>query len=132
MKSAIILLGLLLSASVLASTSAVNEVMQSLQTTGAKPANAQHGQQLWNQTHNGKPPFTERSCTSCHGNDLATTGKHVRTGKPIEPLAPSVNNKSLTEVRKINKWLKRNCKWTLGRECTAQEKADILSFISQQ
>ncbi|MFK5970948.1 MAG: DUF1924 domain-containing protein [Candidatus Marithrix sp.] len=29
----------------------------------------------------------------------------------------------------IRKWFKRNCKWTLGRECNAQEKGDILKFI---
>ncbi|MEA3244387.1 MAG: DUF1924 domain-containing protein, partial [Pseudomonadota bacterium] len=33
--------------------------------------------------------------------------------------------------KKIEKWFKRNCKWTLGRECTAQEKADFLAYIDK-
>ena len=43
-----------------------------------------------------------------------------------------VNGKRLTSIKDIRKWLKRNCKWTLDRECTPQEKGDFLSFIQQQ
>jgi hypothetical protein len=73
-----------------------------------------------------------RACTSCHSNDLTQPGRHATTGKAIEPLAPSVNAKRLTERRRIEKWFKRNCKWTLGRECTPQEKGDLLSFMGKQ
>lgn len=73
-----------------------------------------------------------RSCTSCHGESLAALGSHQRTGKRIEPMAPSINPERLTDRRKINKWFLRNCKWTYGRECTAQEKGDILLWLSQQ
>ncbi|MCK5721690.1 MAG: DUF1924 domain-containing protein, partial [Gammaproteobacteria bacterium] len=45
---------------------------------------------------------------------------------------PSVNQASLSKVKKIKKWFKRNCKWTTGKECSAQVKADILAFIKQQ
>lgn len=47
-------------------------------------------------------------------------------------MAASVNPKRYTKMKKINKWFKRNCKWTLGRECTNQEKGDILKYLSQQ
>jgi cobalamin biosynthesis protein CbiG len=30
---------------------------------------------------------------------------------------------------KVEKWYKRNCNDVLGRECTAQEKADLLSWL---
>ncbi|MCW8907187.1 MAG: DUF1924 domain-containing protein, partial [Sedimenticola sp.] len=50
-------------------------------------------------------------------------------GKAIEPMAPTVNPKRLTEVKQIKKWFVRNCKWTLGRECTAQEKGDFLAYL---
>lgn len=73
-----------------------------------------------------------RSCESCHGESLFATGSHYKTGKLIEPMAPSVNPERLTERRKINKWFLRNCKWTYGRECTAQEKGDILLWLVQQ
>ncbi|HCS12500.1 MAG TPA: hypothetical protein DIW28_01710, partial [Zetaproteobacteria bacterium] len=44
--------------------------------------------------------------------------------KRIEPMAPSVNPERLTDPAKIEKWFGRNCEWTIGRDCTAQEKAD--------
>ena len=47
-------------------------------------------------------------------------------------MAPSVNPKRLTDRTKIEKWFVRNCKWTFGRECTPQEKGDLLSFISSR
>jgi hypothetical protein len=43
-----------------------------------------------------------------------------------------VNPRRLTERRQIEKWLGRNCKWTLGRDCAPQEKGDLLSFIRSQ
>jgi len=30
----------------------------------------------------------------------------------------------------VAKWFRRNCKTVLGRECTAQEKGDILTYLS--
>jgi len=74
----------------------------------------------------------KRSCSSCHTDNLQNIGKHIRTGKTIKAMAPSVNPLSLSKAKKIKKWLKRNCKWTLGKECTAQEKADLLAFIMLQ
>ena len=115
-----------------AEPAAVNEVMNQFITQGASTGNAEKGKILWNTSYNGQAPFTERSCQDCHGKDLTQPGKHVRTGKLIKPLAPSANKTSLNEAKKINKWFKRNCKWTLDRECNTQEKADILSYISQQ
>jgi len=73
-----------------------------------------------------------RSCTTCHGRDLTAPGRHVKTGKVIEPMAPSVNPQRLTDPNKVEKWLLRNCGWTIGRECTATEKADFISYIKTQ
>lgn len=73
-----------------------------------------------------------RSCVTCHGRDLTRPGKHAKTGKPIEPMAPSVNPQRLTDQAKVDKWLLRNCRWTLGRECSATEKADFISYIATQ
>lgn len=116
----------------LAENGAVAQLMKTFISQGAITGDAIKGEQLWNKTFTGKAPLTERSCASCHSSNLANEGKHARTGKTIEPLAPSVNQQRLSDINKINKWFKRNCKWTLGRVCTAQEKADILSFINQQ
>tara|TARA_R110002074_G_scaffold399237_1_gene592120 strand:- start:701 stop:1135 length:435 start_codon:yes stop_codon:yes gene_type:complete len=90
------------------------------------------GQMLWQQALEGDAPFMQRSCTNCHGEDLKNEGKHIRTNKVIKALAPSVNSSSLTDAKKIEKWFKRNCKWTFGRECSPQEKGDILTYIQNQ
>ena len=32
-------------------------------------------------------------------------------------------------MKKVAKWFKRNCNDVLDRECTAQEKGDVLSYL---
>ncbi|NEX20968.1 DUF1924 domain-containing protein [Thiorhodococcus mannitoliphagus] len=90
------------------------------------------GQAAWVETHPQADGSPARSCVSCHGRDLTQPGKHAKTGKTIDPLAPSVNPERLTDQAKIEKWLLRNCRWTLDRECTATEKADFLAYIKTQ
>jgi hypothetical protein len=99
---------------------------------GAANFSAVHGERLWRRVHETQAGGEKRSCGSCHGNDLGQAGKHTKTGKRIEPMAPSVNAKRLTDTAKIEKWLRRNCTWTLGRVCTPQEKGDFLRFLQQQ
>jgi cytochrome c553 len=70
-----------------------------------------------------------RSCTTCHGSDPTQAGRHVRTHKPIAPMAPSVTAKRFTDPAKEQKWFTRNCKWTWGRLCTAQEQRDIKAYL---
>jgi hypothetical protein len=109
----------------------VSDLLTQYQAAGAGPFTAKAGSELWRQTQpgeGGKAP----SCATCHTADLRARGKHAVTGKAIDPLAPSVNPKRPTERRQIEKWLPRNCKWTLGRDCTPQEKGDLLSFIRTQ
>jgi hypothetical protein len=82
------------------------------------------GQQFFTQTHG-----REWSCSSCHGAVPTQTGKHASTGKPIAPLAPAFNPERFTDVGKTEKWFRRNCNDVVGRECTAAEKADVLSWL---
>ena len=93
---------------------------------------ADAGAAAWTTEHPQAGAAPARSCASCHGPDLTKTGRHAKTGKPIEPLAPSVNPERLTDPKKVEKWLYRNCRWPLGRECSAAEKADFLAFIASQ
>ncbi len=72
------------------------------------------------------------SCSICHGKDLSKSGQHHKTKKVIEPMSPKVNPERFTDEKKIEKWFKRNCKDVWGRECTAQEKADFLTFLLAQ
>ena len=101
-------------------------MLRELQPQAEQQFTAEAGYEVWFRDVDG------RSCTSCHSDSVFAEGRHERTGKVIEPMAPSLNPERLTQRKKINKWLLRNCKWTFGRECTAQEKGDILVWLSAQ
>lgn len=110
--------------------SAVNTLFTEYQQSGANQFSAEAGYRLWRRSFPGKQPYVERSCTSCHGTELMRSGQHVRTKKTIDAMAPSANADRLTDIKKVRKWLKRNCKWTVGRECSVQEKGDLLAYLS--
>ena len=110
---------------------AMDEAFKSYSENGKLKFDAKRGQALWIKKFPDKTG-KDRQCTTCHGQDLTKPGKHTKSGKIIEAMAPSANNTRYTKLKKINKWFKRNCKWTLGRECTNQEKGDILKYLSQQ
>ncbi|MBN8279455.1 MAG: DUF1924 domain-containing protein [Gammaproteobacteria bacterium] len=71
----------------------------------------------------------EWSCTTCHTADPRNPGRHVVTGKTIEPMAPAANPRRLTDAAKVEKWFRRNCRDVLDRECTAAEKADVVAYL---
>jgi len=110
----------------------LEQLLQRYARESERPFDAQAGAANWNREQASTSEAQPRSCASCHSNTLTDEGRHVRTRKPIEPLAPSVNPERLTDTVKIEKWFLRNCKWTWGRECTAQEKGDFLRFISSK
>lgn len=110
----------------------VDGLLQQYESQGAKKFDAQAGKTMWTRSFGMSNEGKERRCSTCHSEDLRRGGSHAKTGKAIDPLAPSVNSKRLTDVADIEKWFKRNCEWTLGRECSAQEKGDFLSFIRSQ
>ncbi len=111
-----------------AAGSAVPQMLERYRQQGAGPFDPARGERLWHREVMG-PKGKPRSCTTCHGQDLRRPGKHQRTGKRIEPMDPRVNPERFTQAKKIKKWLRRNCKWTWGRECTPQEKGDLLLFL---
>jgi hypothetical protein len=71
----------------------------------------------------------EWSCASCHTENPAMPGKHAKTGKTIQPFAPSANPERFTDPAKVAKWFKRNCNDVLDRVCTPQEKGDVLTYL---
>ncbi|KRI00967.1 DUF1924 domain-containing protein [Curvibacter sp. PAE-UM] len=89
------------------------------------PGNAARGQVFFGSKHGG-----DWSCASCHGTPPTGQGKHASTGKTIAPLAPAFNPQAFTDSAKVDKWLRRNCKDVLSRECTAAEKADVLAYLA--
>ncbi len=69
------------------------------------------------------------SCASCHTDSPKAAGKHAKTNKPIDPLAPSANPKRFTDAAQVEKWFKRNCNDALARACTTQEKGDFMTYV---
>lgn len=105
-------------------------ILSSLETAarqtdrGFRGFSAPRGEQFFKATHGN-----EWSCASCHGNDPGTSGKHAKTGKQIQPLAPAANPARFTDPAKVAKWFKRNCNDVLARACTAQEQGDVLAYL---
>lgn len=85
---------------------------------------AARGENFFKVKHGG-----EWSCSSCHTDNPAAQGKHAKTEKLIKPLAPAANAERFTDPEKVAKWFKRNCKDVLERECTAQEKGDVMTYL---
>lgn len=86
-------------------------------------ASAERGSRLF------RTPQGEWSCASCHGETPTGPGRHARTAKTIQPLAPAANPERFTDAAQVEKWFRRNCGDVLKRECTAQEKGDILAWL---
>ena len=116
------LASLLLAAPGFAATPA--ELLSGYAAQAGGPASPARGQQLFTTTHG-----REWSCASCHGAPPTPPGKHASTGRPIRPLAPAFNPERFADAAKAEKWFRRNCNDVLGRECTAGEKADVLSWL---
>lgn len=88
---------------------------------------AARGKAFFFADHRGGKPDTP-SCVSCHSTNLAGPGA-TKAGKPIEPMAASVSPRRFTDAAEVEKWFRRNCGDVLGRECTPQEKSDVLAFL---
>lgn len=107
----------------------VPALLKQYQSQGGSNFTAAAAEAMWTRPFVDAKTGEKRQCSLCHSEDLRRSGKHTVTGKVIEPLAPSANPKRLTDPEHIEKWFSRNCKWTLGRECTPQEKGDFLVMI---
>lgn len=91
---------------------------------------AERGKRLHHQAFTSGKPDTP-ACTSCHGKDSRAAGRTL-AGKSIEPMALSASPARYTDPAKVEKWFRRNCNEVMGRECSAQEKGDWLSFMISQ
>ena len=85
---------------------------------------ASRGEQFFKSSHGG-----DWSCSTCHTENPTAMGKHIVTKKAIKPMAPSANPERFTNTAKVEKWFKRNCKDVVKRECTAQEKGDVITYL---
>lgn len=106
-----------------------NEILASIQeeaagTPGLQEFSVARGESFFKAKHGN-----EWNCASCHTENPAAPGKHAKTGKVIQPLAPSANAERFTNPKKVAKWFKRNCSDVLNRVCTPQEKGDVLAYL---
>ena len=93
---------------------------------------------------------TQLSCASCHHDDprketfahqdkIPCRACHVifdrwpngvpRMHRQILAFAPSENPERLTDEWKVEKWFEFNCRYLLGRDCTPQEKGDLITWL---
>jgi hypothetical protein len=100
------------------------DLLGAYRAQAAAPPEPARGRQLFTARHG-----REWSCASCHGAQPTQPGRHAATGKPIGPLAPAFNAARFTDAAKADKWFRRNCNDVMGRECSAAEKADVLSWL---
>lgn len=92
---------------------------------------AQRGETLF-RTKWAKGDERTPSCTACHTDNPRNAGRNAKTGRPIDPVAVSATPKRFTEMDKVEKQFGRDCKSVLGRDCTAQEKGDYITFMAGQ
>lgn len=90
---------------------------------------APRGAALYRTEHPGRDGQAV-SCAGCHTANPSQAGR-TRVGKRIEPLAPTANPQRFTDAAKVEKWFRRNCQDVLQRECSAQEKGDFITWLSQ-
>jgi cytochrome c553 len=102
-------------------------VQEARQAQPGFTASAARGEQFYRAKQTGGKEAD--SCASCHTNDPKAEGKHIKTHKAIEPLAPVANKQRFTDAAHVEKWFRRNCREVLGRVCTAQEKADFTAYV---
>ena len=111
----------------------LNAQMQSLmdkymKDSGVKSFSAEEGKKLYYIKRMHTEKKEEISCTSCHMDDPAKSGR-TPIGKPIDPLSPAVNKERFTDPEKVEKWFKRNCLGVFERECTPKEKGDFIAYM---
>jgi len=113
---------------VLAGNAARQSIIDALGAKAGTALSAPRGKALFLSTSTTGKPETP-SCSTCHTPDPTAEGR-TRVGKPIAPMAVSRTPDRFTDPEKVDKWFRRNCNSVLGRDCTATEQGDILTWLS--
>lgn len=126
MRLPLVLLALLAPAAALAGPAELQAgyATAAKQAGAYQPFDAARGQRFFQSTHGG-----DWSCASCHTRDPRQAGRHDVTGKVIKPMAPAANPARFSDAAKAEKWFRRNCRDVLERECSAQEKGDVIAYL---
>lgn len=105
------------------STTPARQMENLISLSGVQP-NTRRGQQFFT-NQQGR----DWSCASCHTADPTAVGKDLKTGNVIQPMAPSANPDRFTDAAKTEKWFRNNCSSVISRECTPEEKSDVLAWL---
>jgi hypothetical protein len=79
-----------------------------------------------------KETFAHRDeipCQACHGGFARWPNGVPRMHRQILAFTPSGNSERFTSERKVEKWFGFNCTYLLGRDCTPQEKGDLITWL---
>ncbi len=68
------------------------------------------------------------SCTSCHTENPKAEGL-TKQNKVILPMAKIANPDRYTDMKKVEKWFKRNCDDVYKRPCTTLEKGNFIQYM---
>jgi len=133
MKTVMMILAAMMVMPAYASEAVIVQQQESYRAAGAESFSAERGKRMWRESHPQQQSGKAVSCATCHSSNLKQAGAHIRTAKVINPMALSMaDSERLNDPAKIEKWFLRNCKWTLGRECTVQEKGDFLAYFQSE
>ncbi len=69
------------------------------------------------------------ACASCHTANPADVGKHIVTGKKIQPLSPHANKKRFQSAPEVEKNFTKHCNEVVGSDCSPQEKANYIAYL---
>jgi hypothetical protein len=119
------LLGLL-SLSVPAQAATPAELLAAYVRQAGADASPERGQAIF--TRKSKGTLFE-SCADCHTTKPTGKGKDQATDKAIAPMAPAANPQRFNDAGRVENFFRLNCKDVIGRECTALEKADVMSWL---
>jgi len=102
------------------------QIMNAYAAQAGSPPSAERGEKLFMSKNKGGP---FESCTDCHTASPTRTGRDQVAEKSMPALAPAANARRLTDALRVETAFRLNCKDVLSRECSAQEKADVMSWL---
>ena len=102
------------------------EILSAYAAKAGSPPSAERGEKLFTSKNKGG---VFESCADCHTAEPTRTGRDQMAEKSMPALAPAANAKRLTDAYRVETAFRLNCKDVLSRECTAQEKADVLTWL---
>lgn len=103
-----------------------SDILAGYAAKAGSPPSAERGQKFFTQKWKGN---LFESCAECHTLMPTGRGRDQTSEKPMTALAPAANPKRFTDAARVENYFRLNCKDVVGRECSAQEKADVIAWL---